>query len=64
MEEITQKYFNKRQLSAYTGFSVSYISWLIYKRRIPHFKMDSSKKGKIFFKKEDIDKWLEEKRRA
>jgi len=26
--------------------------------------MDSNKKGKIIFKKEEIDKWLEEKRRA
>jgi len=62
-EKIVPEYFDKKGLATYTGFSVSYISWLVFKRRIPHMKIGSAKKSKIMFKKEDVDKWLAEQRR-
>ena len=47
---------NVKDLVAYTGFSRAHIYKLTMDHVIPHYKPG---KKKIFFKKEEIDAWLQ-----
>ena len=51
---MNKEILNVDELAEYTGYSKNYIYQLVFKREIPH----SKPKGRLFFAKEKIDKWL------
>lgn len=47
---------NLNELKDYTGYSKSHLYKLTSNKSIPHYK---PAKRKLFFKKEEIDQWLQ-----
>lgn len=46
------------EAAAYTGYKKSYIYCLIRERKIPSYKPDKSRKGRVFLCKEEIQAYI------
>lgn len=55
---VVKAMMNAEEVSRYTGYTYRYIHKLTGDHLIPHYKRG----GKLFFKKEEIDAWLQERR--
>lgn len=52
---ITKSILNFQEFCEYTGFKKSYAYKITHQRKLPYSRPAN---GKIFFLKEDVDKWL------
>lgn len=52
---ITKSILSFQEFCEYTGFKKSYAYKLTHQRLVPHSRPNN---GRIFFLKEDVDKWL------
>jgi len=50
-----------RQLSELTGLSCSTIYKLVEAKMIPYIKLGKGKNSRVYFRKSQIERWLEEK---
>ena len=49
--------FNIDEAADFLGYKKNYLYKMVYERRIPHFK-PGGRKGRLFFKKEDLEAFL------
>lgn len=52
------------QAVVYTGYAKSYLYKLIAQGKIPYYKPETAKQGKVFFCKEELTDWLFKNRKA
>ncbi|SCW40191.1 DNA binding domain-containing protein, excisionase family [Paenibacillus tianmuensis] len=64
-KEIYQRRLTVPEASKYTGISEDTIYTLCREKKIPHYRAGAanSKKPKIFFRIESLDKWMEQQER-
>ncbi len=56
------EYLTKQEAAEYAKISLATLERLMKKKPpLPHIKLDPGRRGRVLFRKQDIDRWMEKK---
>lgn len=59
---MSPEYLSKAEAAEYAKISIATLERLMKKKPpLPHIKLDPGRRGRVLFRKQDIDKWLEKR---